>query len=136
MIKIVIILSVMLITEWKEPLDVGIVYNTSVATYSGWLSAYDIEPSEATYEYRISTGDIEAGYDVYLAVGDCSRISETGTIRYNNGETERYQVFDCAKRDNSDNTQTWMETHNIVAELDYEGWQRHPKLGRATLIPD
>ena len=141
MLKTAIVLGLLMLTtndaHIKEPLDVeitkdGIKYDVE----EGWLSAYDLEPSEGTYEYRLSIGDIEPGYDVYLAVSDCSRMSETGLIFFDNSTVETYQVFDCAKRNNEDGTKTWMEQYNIIAEIDYNSWQRHGKLGKAILVSD
>jgi hypothetical protein len=107
----------------------------SLPSHEGWLSAYAEGPTVATLEYRYETGDIDEGYDVYLAVLDCSRLSESGVIKYDDGTVETYQVFDCAARDNKDGTQSWMERHNIVAEVDYYTWKRRGRLGRAALYP-
>jgi len=101
-------------------------------TQSGWLSAYDKEPTIATMNYRLTIGDVELGHDVYLAVADCSRIGETGRITIGDGEPLSYQVFDCL---GSDADYNWMAQQNIIAEVDYWTWQRHG-LGRATMERD
>ena len=101
-------------------------------TQSGWLSAYDKEPTIATMEYRLTIGDVELGHDVYLAVADCARMGETGRITIGDGEPLSYQVFDCLGADASHN---WMAQQNIIAEVDYWTWQRHG-LGRATMEKD
>ena len=107
----------------------------NVIPYSGWSSAYVIETTIGTYDYRISTGDIDPGYDSYIAVSSCKRLSETG-IMVINDDIRTYQVFDCAKRDNSDGTKTWMEEDNIAAEIDYFTWEDHEELGRIKLYPN
>lgn len=99
---------------------------------SGWLSAYAIEPTIGTLAYRLDSGDVELGHDVYLAVADCGRIGEIGHITIGNSEELDYQVFDCLGADASGD---WMEAQNIVAEVDYWTWQRYG-LGRATMWPN
>jgi hypothetical protein len=98
----------------------------------GWLSGYAQEPTDHTISYRLGTGDIQHGFDVYIAVLDCDRLSETGTIEFSDGTRRSYQVFDCAQRGDS-HTYSWMEDNNIVAELDYYSWEEHG-LGRAKLL--
>jgi len=99
---------------------------------TGWLSAYDIEPTVGTFVYRLESGEIETGHEVYLATADCSRIGETGQISINGGSWLDYQVFDCL---GSDAESDWMTELGFVAEVDYFTWQRHG-LGMATVIPD
>ena len=99
---------------------------------SGWLSAYAPETTIGTSTYRLDSGDVELGHDVYLAVADCGRIGETGHITIGNSEELDYQVFDCL---GSDADYDWMKAQNIVAEVDYWTWQRYG-LGRATMWPD
>lgn len=108
---------------------------TKVQIYEGWLSAYDKEPTDATIAYRIENGDIEPGAEVHLAVSDCKRIGETGTIILPDGVEKDYVVFDCASRNPNDPTREWLETNNIVGEIDYYTWKEHG-LGRAKLITD
>lgn len=99
---------------------------------TGWLSAYDIEPTIGTLVYRLENGDIEPGHDVYLAVADCSRIGETGTITIGAGPLLDYQVFDCLGDDAEYN---WMDAEGYIAEVDYFTWQRYG-LGLASMVPD
>jgi hypothetical protein len=89
---------------------------------SGYLSAYAIEPTVGTMTYRLESGQVELGHDVYLAVADCSRIGEIGEISIGGGEWLDYQVFDCLGADAS---YDWMAANNIIAEVDYWSWQRH-----------
>lgn len=96
---------------------------------SGWLSAYDEEPTIDTYIYRLAIGDIQLGHDVYLATADCSRIGEIGTITIGDSPPLNYQVFDCLGDDAS---YDWMARQNIIAEVDFWTWQRYG-LGRATM---
>lgn len=104
--------------------------------YEGWLSAYDKEPTDHTIEYRLENGDIQEGYDTYIAVPECNRIGETGKIVFANGTEKSYQVFDCASRNVSeDNSHGWMKENNIIAEIDYYSWQEQG-LGRAKLITE
>jgi len=121
MLKLAAALGLLIITQGNEP-----------TPQSGWLSAYDMAPTIGTMTYRLESGDVELGHDVYLAVANCGRIGETGKISIGGGEWLDYQVFDCL---GADAGHDWMAAQNIVAELDYWSWQRHG-LGRAMMIPD
>jgi hypothetical protein len=103
--------------------------STNTQSNSGWLSAYDEEPTIDTYIYRLAIGDIELGHDVYLATADCSRIGEVGVITIGDNEPLNYQVFDCL---GADAGYDWMARQNIIAEVDFWTWQRYG-LGRATM---
>ena len=111
MLKTAIILTMIALSKPGLKEDHEILINPvipQVIPYTGWSSAYVEDTTIGTYNYRLSIGDIEAGYDSYIAVNDCSRMSETGIMVI--GDSIRtYQVFDCARRDNSDGTRTWME---------------------------
>lgn len=139
MLKTAIILTIMILSKpgIKEDHKIKIdpIIPQNVIPYRGWSSAYVEETTIGTYNYRLSIGDIEPGYDSYIAVNDCGRISETG-IMIINDSVRTYQVFDCARRDNSDGTRTWMEESNILAEIDFYTWQDHPDLGRIELYPN
>lgn len=110
--------------------------SSKITIYEGWLSAYAKEPTDHTLEYRLETGDIQEGYEAYIAVPECNRIGETGVIVLPDGNQKTYQVFDCASRNTAeDSSHAWMTENNIVAELDYYTWKDHG-LGRAKLILD
>jgi hypothetical protein len=96
---------------------------------SGWLSAYDIEPTIGTFNVKLYDGVIELGHDVYLATPGCDRIGEVGIITIGDSPPLTYQVFDCA---GDAETIEWMTANNIIAEIDWYSWQRYG-LGRATM---
>lgn len=100
----------------------------------GWLSAYEKSRTDATYNYRLEVGDIQEGYDVYIAVPQCDRIGETGLIYfYDHALLRTYQVFDCASRNITVVPgYYWMTRNNIIGEVDYYTWQEIG-LGRASL---
>ena len=88
---------------------------------TGGLSAYEREPSEATLAYRYEVGDVDWGYDAYVAVADCSLIGRTGTMQYEDGRVLSVQVFDCSGHDAEPRTAV-ITSAGIVAELDYASW--------------
>ena len=102
---------------------------------TGCLSAYAEEPSVGTLEYRISTGDIVARHDAYIAVGDCSMIGKTDVMTYiETGLELDVQVFDfsglwdCGVVDG----ESTLTAGGYVAELDYAAWQAWG-LGRVSI---
>lgn len=128
-----ILISVLFIFFFSGVSSVFAKEESKTMVYEGWLSAYAQEPTDHTMAYRLETGDIQEGYEVYIAVPECSRIGETGEIEFPDGIKKSYQVFDCASRDTeTDDSSNWMKDNNIVAELDYYSWKEHG-LGRAKL---
>jgi hypothetical protein len=95
----------------------------------GWLSAYAQTPTDATIDYRISIGDVPVNvweqYDLVIAVLDCRLIGKEIILRTEKGDFYGI-VFDCAG--SSDGTVSWMNEHNILAEVDWYFWQEHPEL--------
>ena len=104
---------------------------SSLELYEGWLSAYDQDPTMDTLYYRLDIGDVQLGHDVYIAVSDCKRIGETGTMTIGESGPLSYQVFDCL---GDDIGHDWMTDRNIIAEIDYWAWKKYG-LGRATITP-
>lgn len=104
---------------------------SSLGEYEGWLSAYDQEPTMDTIYYRLGNGDIQLGFDVYIAVPNCKRIGETGTMIIGDSKPLTYQVFDCS---GDEATNDWMNGNNIIAEIDFWAWQKYG-LGRAVITP-
>jgi hypothetical protein len=77
--------------------------------------------------------------DGYIAMRDPELIGQIVYIFQ--GETrESFLVIDCAKEDNSDGTIYWMDSNNIIVEVDYETAVRWNTVGRGIritlLIPD
>ena len=109
-------------------------------TMTGWLSAYDQEPSEGTIAYRCNTGDlpcddVEAWPDVLIAVADCSLIGKRGTMTYEDSGLElSVIVFDCSGHDVEPGTAV-LTAAGFVGELDYASWQTWG-LGRVEVVID
>ncbi len=89
---------------------------------AGWLSAYDKRPTDATLKYH---GLNLRGVDGAVAVADCGRIGQRATLRTVVGDLQ-VVVFDCGG--GADGGHAWMMRNNIVAEVDWYLWQRHPQL--------
>lgn len=104
----------------------------------GWVSAYDKEPSEGTLAYRLEVGDIQPGYDAYIATADCGLIGKTGILTYTaNGRQLTVQVFDCSGEWDGgvvDGVSTLTEG-GYAAELDHASWQAYG-LGRVKIEID
>lgn len=105
---------------------------------TGYLSAYDQVPTDATIAYHQELGNLPedlSGYDVYLAVLECDNHGRTGTL-VAEGLALKFIVFDCAGIE--DGGYSWMVRHNIVAEIDYYARMLWPQLvsAEATLIYD
>ena len=101
----------------------------------GHLSAYDKTPTDATIAYRQELGQIPvdlSGYDTLVAVLNCERIGQEVHVITSRGKLNGI-VFDCAGQE--DGGYTWMVENNIVAEVDFYTWERHPELiGREVII--
>lgn len=94
---------------------------------TGFLSAYALNPTVATLEYRQHHEQIPtdlSGYDVFVAVADCAHIGAEATLAID-GKVYDALVFDCAGV--ADGGRQWMHTNAIAAEVDYWFWMRHPE---------
>ena len=92
---------------------------------AGWVSQYADGVMEAVVENRVAWGHLSlAAYDhTAIAVLECDRLGEVGTIIWTNGETESYIVTDCANPAH-DGTLSWMEENRIVMEVSAETARR------------
>jgi len=109
---------------------------SSYSHVSGYLSAYDKNPTVYTIEYRQSTGEIPhdlSGYDGVITVLDCGRIGQEAILAIGE-KTIKTIVFDCAGQ--SDGGYAWMVENNIVAEVGWGIAQKHPEIvhKKATVI--
>lgn len=101
-----------------KPLDTCANYET------GWSSRYSAGVMEATVEVRQRQLKqlplYTERYDGFVASMDCRYIGSVVLVRPS-GTRRWYQmlVADCAKRDGSDGTRTWMTENNVLLELDY-----------------
>jgi hypothetical protein len=105
---------------------------------TGFLSGYDKLPTDGTIQNRQNWGQIPSDlskFDALIAVLDCNRIGETGTLHTNLGNFY-ILVFDCAGI--ADGGANWMIDGNYVAELDWYTRNSHPELigTEATLVFD
>lgn len=99
-------------------------------TAAGHVSAYEKAPTDATYRYRVSIGDLEPGdlyrYDALVATRDCGLIGREGLLfPIDSPRPMRVKVFDCA---GDDGGYEWMGREQIVVEIDWYAWQRRPEI--------
>lgn len=108
--------------------------NQDETAYSGWLSAYDEQPTLATLEYRRQMEQIpDAEYEVYLATPSCDYIGREASLHVD-GDVFQGIIFDCAGDAAS---YQWMTTNYIIAEVDYYWRTQYPHLiglEKATLV--
>jgi len=100
---------------------------TAATLLLGYLSAYGQQPTDATIQYRQATNQIPpnlAQYDGVIAVADCSLIGQHAILHTPHADLDVI-IFDCAGRDGG---LAWMLKHNILAEIDYYLWQKHPDI--------
>lgn len=104
------------------------VYAGASISNSGFLSAYDENPTVGTIAYHQNLGNIPddlTGYDGLIVVYDCSRIGQDALLTVGD-ETWETLVFDCAGE--ADGGQDWMTSNGYVAEIDYYMWQKYPHI--------
>lgn len=103
---------------------------------SGTLSSYAPAPTRAVIANRSVPGRTAwtlpnnwREYDVLVAVSDCSRLGETGTIAWReHGGT--YLVFDCA---GDAATRAWMRRNNVIGEVGYDTAKAWRSIGRGMM---
>jgi len=71
--------------------------------------------------------------DGYVAVEKCSDIGKVLWLRGPGQEWEKFLAVDCAVRDGSDGTLSWMAAKNVLVEVDYPTAVRWGVVGR--LVP-
>lgn len=114
-----------------SPKDVAketVVDISSYSNVSGYLSAYDKNPTVYTIKYRQEIGDIPydlSEYDGVITVLDCGRIGQEAVLAIGE-KTLDVIVFDCAGQ--SDGGYAWMVENNIVAEVGWGIWQKYPDI--------
>lgn len=95
---------------------------------SGYLSAYDKTPTDATIAYRQKMGEIPhdlSGYDGVIAVRNCQHIGKRAKVTTDHGVLNML-VFDCAGK--SDGGDKWMDDNNIVGEIGYYARMKYPEI--------
>lgn len=104
--------------------------------YTGYLSAYDQTPTDATIDYRINSGEIDNNLDKYdgvIAVLDCNHVGKDALLVVNDNHF-LVKIFDCAGIE--DGGASWMIDNNIVGEIGFYLRDTHPEIVHqyATLI--
>lgn len=92
----------------------------------GYASVYNYSVFEATLDWRIGAGQLTESetreVDGYVATLWCGYVGDTAILKYMSKQkkitTKRVLVADCAVRNDSDGTRTWMQENNIVVEVD------------------
>lgn len=100
----------------------------AAASESGYISAYDRAPTDATIATRQQWGQLPfdlSPYAALVAVRDCRRIGETAVLETVEGQFT-VLVFDCAGIE--DGGLAWMIRGNFIAEVDWYTWQNHPEI--------
>lgn len=107
-------------------LTVILVANSNVLQATeGYISAYQQSPTDGTLAYHNIERDPNV---VYIAVRDCDDHGKTGTLTVN-GMAYPVYVFDCAGW--YDGGLIWMYRNNVIVEVDWYTWQKHPELVHA-----
>lgn len=99
--------------------------NVASMRETGFLSAYDQAPTDATLAYRFGENVDLSAYDGFVAVRDCGRIGETAELETIAG-TFDVLIFDCAG--GADGGLQWMIEGGYVAEIDYYLREAYPEL--------
>lgn len=87
----------------------------------GYLSYYDDGVMKATVDIRQEWGQLPedlSDYDGFVATLECEHIGETFHMFTYKGYY-KLLVSDCAVRDDSDGTRTWMINNKIAGEINY-----------------
>lgn len=104
--------------------------NVETTTMTGYASVYNMAVFEGTIAWRHEAGQFPADaselleeYDGFIATMYCGYVGDDALLSYYVNEqkkmiTKRVLVSDCAVRNDSDGTRTWMSENNIVAEID------------------
>ena len=107
--------------------------STGVVIFFGILSAYSLNPTIGTLDYRQDTRQLPmelSQYEVFLAVDDCGLIGHEALLIVGD-EVFQGIIFDCAGAygaqffsDGND-----LETpYKLAADADYWFWQAHPEI--------
>lgn len=100
---------------------------------SGYASHYADDVMDGVIDVRRGFGQFLYPidhYDGFVAVLDCSLIGyEIYARPAHLREWELFLVTDCAVRDDSDGAITWMQTNNILIEVDYDTAVRWDSIG-------
>ena len=101
--------------------------------FFGILSAYALNPTVGTLEYRQDLEQLPidvSGYEVMLAVNDCSLIGQEAVLIADGVEFSAI-IFDCAGADgvgifSRGNDET--TPYKLAADADWFFWQAHPEI--------
>lgn len=101
----------------KHQLDVAPI----APLYSGWVSQYSPGVFQTVINNRLAWQQLPWSVHDHTAIAvlECNRLGEVGTIIWANGETESYMVADCANPAHIE-TIEWMTTNSIAFEVGYE----------------
>jgi hypothetical protein len=100
----------------------------------GYASAYAPGIFEQVVHVRqqgrtaYNLGVVKSSIDGYIAVEDCSLIGKEVLACFSD-ECERLLIADCAGT--ADGGKAWMESHNIVGEVDYNTFMKYKVAGQA-----
>ena len=106
---------------------------TGAILFWGILSAYALNPSKGTLEYRQAHGQLPmdvSGYEFFIAVDDCGLIGHEATL-YAGELTFDGVVYDCAGADgvmyfsDGDDLTT---PFKLAGDIDYWFWKAHPEI--------
>jgi len=87
----------------------------------GYLSRYDDGVMLATVEVRQEWGQLPldtSEYDGFIAVLECEHIGKDFYM-FTEAGAYRLLISDCAVRNDSDGTRTWMINNRIAGEINY-----------------
>ena len=113
----------------------------STIIFYGILSAYALNPTVATINYRQAIGQLPADlspYAVYLAVDDCNLIGHEATMTAGD-EIFHGIIFDCT---GSDGTQYFADGNveydepwrMLAADADAMFWEKRPDIVRTLVM--
>lgn len=107
---------------------------------TGYISQFAKSPTDGTLHYRQYESmelDPDIPYDGYIAVKDCSRVGDEAFLKleYDDYSSDwlHVAVFDCSGHVS---TSEWMDSDNIIAEVDWYTAEEHGFLGRGGVVGD
>ena len=106
---------------------------TGALIFWGILSAYSLNPTKGTLEYRQMHGQLPmdvSQYQVYLAVDDCSLIGHEARLIAGE-EVFTAIIYDCASADGEmyfSNGNDLTTPYKIAGEVDWFMWQQRPDI--------
>lgn len=107
--------------------------------FLGILSAYAMNPTVGTIEYRQELGQLPedlSEYEAFVAVNDCSLIGHEATL-YAMEEEFKAIVFDCAGADGVDYFSKGNDLrtpYKLSADVDYFFWKAYPEIVHSVVL--